>query len=144
MFNTCSDDFIHSYIKCTMPSTNINSDWMSNASSGLCIIYIIYVILRGSFKVTGSSLLITFSPGRIQLQQYITLYLNSTKTGTGRLEEFLPRRLTVFDIRLDLVAWSVKNHLGFGEKCVSLASPGTQQRSCFEPPSSKLSITHKC
>ena len=24
--------------KCTMPLTNINSDWMSNASSGLCII----------------------------------------------------------------------------------------------------------
>ena len=34
----------HSCGKCTMPSTNINSDWMSNASSGLCIIYIIYVI----------------------------------------------------------------------------------------------------
>ena len=25
--------------KCTMPLTNINSDWMSNASSGLCIVY---------------------------------------------------------------------------------------------------------
>ena len=23
--------------KCNMPLTNINSDWMSNASSGLCI-----------------------------------------------------------------------------------------------------------
>ena len=45
---------------------------------------------------------------------YITLYLNSTKTGAGQLEEFLPRQLTVFDIRLDLVAWSVKNHPGFG------------------------------
>ena len=32
----------HSWGKCTMPLTNINSDWMSNASSGLCIIYIIY------------------------------------------------------------------------------------------------------
>ena len=28
----------HSRGKCTMPLTNINSDWMSNASSGLCII----------------------------------------------------------------------------------------------------------
>ena len=28
----------HSLGKCTMPLTNINSDWMSNASSGLCII----------------------------------------------------------------------------------------------------------
>ena len=38
----------------------------------------------------------------------------STKTGAEQLEEFSPRRLTVFDIRLDLVAWSVENHLGFG------------------------------
>ena len=28
----------HSWGKCTMPFTNINSDWMSNASSGLCVI----------------------------------------------------------------------------------------------------------
>ena len=35
----------HSWVKCTMPLTNINSDWMSNASSGLCI------ILRESFKL---------------------------------------------------------------------------------------------
>ena len=37
----------HSWGKCTMPLTNINSDWMSNASSGLCIIlgYIILFIL---------------------------------------------------------------------------------------------------
>jgi len=27
----------HSWGKCTMRLTNINSDWMSNASSGLCI-----------------------------------------------------------------------------------------------------------
>ena len=37
----------HSWGKYTMLLTNINWDWMSNASSGLCIIYI---ILRGSFK----------------------------------------------------------------------------------------------
>ena len=36
----------HSLGKCTMPLMNINSHWMSNASPGLCIIYI---ILRGSF-----------------------------------------------------------------------------------------------
>ena len=29
---------IHSWGKCTMPLMNINSDWMSNASSGLRII----------------------------------------------------------------------------------------------------------
>ena len=39
----------HSWGKYTMPLTNINSDWMSNASSGLCIIYI---ILYYTSKVT--------------------------------------------------------------------------------------------
>ena len=29
----------HSWGKCTMPLMNINSDWMPNASSGLCIYY---------------------------------------------------------------------------------------------------------
>ena len=33
----------HSWGKCTMPLTNINSDWMFNASSGLCIILVILV-----------------------------------------------------------------------------------------------------
>ena len=33
---------------------------------------------------------------------YITLYSNSTKTGAGQFEEFSPRRLTIFDICLDL------------------------------------------
>ena len=40
----------HSWGKCTMPLTNINSDWMSNASSGLRII-LYYIILRGSCKL---------------------------------------------------------------------------------------------
>ena len=35
----------HSWVKFIIPLTNINSDWMSNASSGLCIIYINYIIL---------------------------------------------------------------------------------------------------
>ena len=37
----------HSWGKCTVPLTNINSYWLSNASSGLCIIlcYLYYVIL---------------------------------------------------------------------------------------------------
>ena len=34
----------HSWAKCTMTLTNINSDWMSNASSGLRII-LCYIIL---------------------------------------------------------------------------------------------------
>ena len=29
----------HPWSKCTMPLANINLDWMSNASSGLCIIW---------------------------------------------------------------------------------------------------------
>ena len=40
----------HSWGKCTMPLTNINSDWMSNASSGLRIILLV-IYLRGSFKL---------------------------------------------------------------------------------------------
>ena len=40
---------VHSWVKCTMPLTNINSDCMSNAFSGLYIIYIIYI----SSKVTA-------------------------------------------------------------------------------------------
>ena len=32
----------HSWGKFTMPLMNINSDWMSNVSSGLCILYMIY------------------------------------------------------------------------------------------------------
>ena len=35
----------HSWGKCTMPLTNINSDWMSNASSDLRII-LYYIIGR--------------------------------------------------------------------------------------------------
>ena len=42
----------HSWGKCTMTLTNINSDWMSNASSGLCIILVILVTLVTS-KVTA-------------------------------------------------------------------------------------------
>ena len=37
----------HSRGKCTMPLTNINSDWMCNASSGLRINYIILIIYAG-------------------------------------------------------------------------------------------------
>ena len=37
----------HSWGKCTMPLTNINSDWMSNASSGLCIILCYQLWNRG-------------------------------------------------------------------------------------------------
>ena len=35
----------HFWGKCTMPLTNINSGWMSNASSGLCIILLYYIML---------------------------------------------------------------------------------------------------
>ena len=42
----------YSWGKWTMPLTNINSDCISNASSGLCIILLYYIIyLRGSFKL---------------------------------------------------------------------------------------------
>ena len=35
----------HSWGKCAMLLSNTNSDWMSNASSGLCIILLYYIIL---------------------------------------------------------------------------------------------------
>ena len=34
----------HFWGKCTMPLTNINSDWMSNASLACVLTYIIYII----------------------------------------------------------------------------------------------------
>ena len=37
----------YSWGKCTMPLTNINSDWMPNASSGLCIILLYYIVYAG-------------------------------------------------------------------------------------------------
>ena len=44
----------HSWGKCTMPLTNINSDRMFNASSGLCIIL---GYLRGSFNPLNAKLI---------------------------------------------------------------------------------------
>ena len=35
----------HSWGKCTMPLTNINSDWMADASSGLRIILLLLLLL---------------------------------------------------------------------------------------------------
>ena len=40
----------HSWGKCTMALTNINSDWMSNASSSLLII-LCYLHYMGPFKL---------------------------------------------------------------------------------------------
>ena len=36
---------------CTMPLMNVNSDWMSNASSGLCISLFMRVLYFGSWGV---------------------------------------------------------------------------------------------
>ena len=40
----------HSWGKCTMALTNINSNWISNASSGLCInLFMLFMLfIRGS------------------------------------------------------------------------------------------------
>ena len=51
----------HSWGKCTMPLSNINSGWMSNASSGLCI------ILLFTCKVTAPQ----DAHGRLVLQVYL-------------------------------------------------------------------------
>ena len=44
----------HSWGKCTMPLTNINSDWISNAFSGLCI-NLCYLYYAG--RILGCTLL---------------------------------------------------------------------------------------
>ena len=35
----------HSWGKCTMPLTNINSDWMSNTSLACVLTYVIYLFI---------------------------------------------------------------------------------------------------
>ena len=55
----------HSWGKCTMPLTNINSDWMSNASSGLRII--LYYLFSCTSKVTAPQ----DGHGRLVLQVYL-------------------------------------------------------------------------
>ena len=49
----------YSWGKCTMPLTNINSDWMSNASSGLCIILLYYIDYAGPLSCI---LMLSYSP----------------------------------------------------------------------------------
>ena len=50
----------HSWGKCTMPLTNINSDWMSNASSGLCI-NLHYLYCPGPlFRILGCYIMAPF------------------------------------------------------------------------------------
>ena len=67
----------HSWGTCIMPLTNINSDWMSNASSGPCIILGYLFILRGSFKlhlgvyITSISTTLEDAHKRIVLQVYL-------------------------------------------------------------------------
>ena len=56
----------HSWGKCTMPLMNINSDWMSNASSGLFInlcylYYITRVLYFPSWGVTRLFLVVLFT-----------------------------------------------------------------------------------
>ena len=44
----------HSWGKCTMPLTNINSDRMSNASSGLCInLHYLFIYAGPLFCILG-------------------------------------------------------------------------------------------
>ena len=45
----------HSWGKCTMPLTNVNSDWMSNASSDLCINLVI-LFTRVLYFYVGKSI----------------------------------------------------------------------------------------
>ena len=52
----------HSWGKCIVPLTNINSDWMVNDSSGLCII-LVYIIYAGPLScILGCNYIIYASP----------------------------------------------------------------------------------
>ena len=47
----------HSWGKCTMPLTNINSDWMSNAFSGPCInLVILFIYVGPLFHILGCNI----------------------------------------------------------------------------------------
>ena len=60
----------HSLGKCTMPLTNINSDWMSNASSGLCINLFTYIILYWPENYAHSARMTTWYQCQYQESQY--------------------------------------------------------------------------
>ena len=44
---------LHSWCKCNMPLMNINSDWMSNTYSGLCINFFILFTRFPLFRILG-------------------------------------------------------------------------------------------
>ena len=100
------------------------------------------IILLVNSPHTNSVLTLVLSAWRPE--DRLTIYYTVFEFYKGRLKKFSPRRLAMCEIWLDLFTWSVENHLGFGEKCVSLAFPGTQRLSCSELPSSNLSIAFRC
>ena len=52
----------HSWGKCTMRLSNINSDWMSNASSGLHVYYLYYIIYVGPLScILGCNIIYVFT-----------------------------------------------------------------------------------
>ena len=74
--------FIPAWGKCTMPLTNINSDWMSNASSGLCINLF---ILRSSLHL-GVYSSITAPQGAHKLVVQVAEWLTASLSGLARHE----------------------------------------------------------
>ena len=59
----------YSWGKCTMPLTNINSDWMFNGFSGLCIILLYYIVIL--YCVTSKVTAPQDAHGRLVLQVYL-------------------------------------------------------------------------
>ena len=85
----------HSWGKCTMPLTNINSDWIFNASSALCIILEL-IILRGSLiRILGCLVSRPLPDFISQLWRKLGFFHKSEiKSGSG-----LGTRLIHYDIR---------------------------------------------
>ena len=69
----------HSWDKCTLLLTNINSDWMSNTSSGLCSIYFIMPVLCFVFLGVTSLYMCAFN--------YLISILTGILVGTPLLQQ---------------------------------------------------------
>ena len=69
----------HSWSKYATPLTNVNSDWMSNASSGLWIIlhYIMRILYFASWGVTTGALHVTLP--KLEIVIYVLVWSKSKK-----------------------------------------------------------------
>ena len=87
----------HSWSKCIMPLTNINSDWMSNASFGLWII-LGYIIYAGPLSSDSGRL--TFLKGTARSQEWLVLRATNAHQTMSRWLLFTKNRESLQTNRL--------------------------------------------